>query len=104
MLRSVEEQIQKAMAEGEFDRLPGRGEPVDLDAYFSAPEHLRMAYSVLKSGQFVPEEVQLLKEIEALREEYKSCADEGRRAHLRRVIADKTTHASMLLDRLRRAK
>lgn len=104
MLRSVEEQIQKAMAEGEFDDLPGRGKPIDLEAYFSAPEELRMAYSMLKGGQFVPEEVRLLKDIEALKEEYKSCADEGRRERLRKSISDKSALASMLLERLRKTK
>jgi len=27
---------------------PGKGKPLDLGAYFATPEHLRMAYSILK--------------------------------------------------------
>ena len=57
----IEAQIKKAMAEGQFDDLPGKGKPIDLKAYFDTPEHLRMAYSILKKADFVPEEVQLLK-------------------------------------------
>ncbi len=52
---SVEEQIKKAMAEGAFDNLAGKGKPLDLEGYFQTPEHLRMCFSILKSGDFVPE-------------------------------------------------
>ena len=61
--KAVEEQIRQAMAEGKFNNLPGKGKPIDLEAYFQTPEHLRMAYSILKSAGFVPQEVQLLKDI-----------------------------------------
>ena len=61
--KAVEEQIRQAMAEGKFNNLPGKGKPIDLEAYFQTPEHLRMAYSILKSADFVPQEVQLLKDI-----------------------------------------
>ncbi len=104
MLRSVEEQIQKAIAKGEFDNLQGKGKPIDLEAYFNTPEDLRMAYSILKGANVLPEEVQLLKEVEALKEEYKTCSDEERKTRLRRLIADKSAQASMMLERIRRAK
>ena len=38
----VEEKIREAMAEGEFDNLPGKGKPINLDAYFATPEDLRI--------------------------------------------------------------
>lgn len=103
MLKSVEEQIKSAMAQGEFDDLLGKGRPLDLDAYFQTPEHLRMAYSVLKNGDFVPEEVQLLKEIEALKEHLKACPDETKARQIRKTLRDKTTNFSLLLDRHKRA-
>lgn len=102
-LKSVEEQIQKAMAEGEFDNLAGRGKPLDLEAYFQTPEHLRMGYSMLRNGDFVPEEVQLLKEIEALREQLSSCADEKRRNEIQKAIQDKTMTFRMMVERLKRS-
>ena len=62
--KSVDEKIKEAIARGEFDDLPGKGKPLDLDAYFATPEHLRMGYSILKSAEIIPEEMELLREIE----------------------------------------
>ena len=102
-LRSVEEQIQKALAEGAFDDLPGKGRPLNLEAYFQAPEHLRMGYSILKSGEFVPEEVQMFKDIDDLKTQLKSASDEEQKNHLRKQIREKTMNLTMLLERHRRA-
>ncbi|HYN86689.1 MAG TPA: DUF1992 domain-containing protein [Pyrinomonadaceae bacterium] len=101
-LKSVEEQIQRAMAEGEFDNLKGRGRPVDLEAYFQTPEHLRMGYSMLKQGEFVPAEVEMLREIESLRAQLASCADDARRAALQKEIRDKTLAFRMMVESLKR--
>jgi hypothetical protein len=100
----VEEQIRKAMAEGEFDNLPGHGQPLDLNAYFQTPEDLRMAYSILKNSNFVPEEVQLLKDIEALREQLESCANETRRREIDKAIKEKKLNFTVLVEKHRRAK
>lgn len=51
---SIENMIKEAIARGEFDNLSGSGKPLDLDAYFNTPEDLRMAFSMLKSNDFVP--------------------------------------------------
>ena len=53
--KNVDEKIKEAIARGEFDNLPGRGKPLDLDAYFATPEHLRMGYSILKNADIIPE-------------------------------------------------
>jgi len=67
MEKFVDEQIRKAIEAGEFDDLSGKGKPIDLRAYFETPEDLRMAYSILKSNNFVPEEVEMLKDIGTLK-------------------------------------
>ena len=103
-LLSVEEQIKKAMEEGEFDDLPGAGRRLDLEDYFQTPEHLRMAYSMLKNNNFVPPEVELLREAEALKAELDSTTDEGWRRALARQIAEKRTKVAFLLEQNRRAK
>lgn len=103
-MRSVEEQIEKALAEGAFDDLPGKGKPLNLDAYFQTPEHLRAAYSVLKSGGFVPEEAQLFKEIEDLKAQIKNCEDPERGARLRKTLNEKSLSLSLQLERNRRTK
>ena len=95
----VEEQVRKAIEEGEFDNLPGRGKPIDLKPYFDTPEDLRMAYSILKSNNFVPEEVEMLKEIEAQKKRLESCSDEDQKERLRKEINDKTIAFNMLIEK-----
>lgn len=46
--KGVEELIKAAIARGEFDDLPGAGEPLDLNEYFRTPEEVRMGYSILR--------------------------------------------------------
>ncbi|HEV2704634.1 MAG TPA: DUF1992 domain-containing protein [Pyrinomonadaceae bacterium] len=102
--RFVEEQVRRAMERGEFEDLPGRGRPIDLEAYFNTPADLRMGYSILKNNNFVPEEVQLLKEVEALKEELAACADEARRRQLHKSIKEKTLNFTVLMEKHRRTK
>ena len=98
----VEEQVRRAIEAGEFDKLPGKGKPIDLKAYFDTPEDLRLAYSVLKSNSFVPEEVELLREIEALKKRLSTCADEERNSNLKKEIREKTFTFNMLLEMRKR--
>src|SRR6185369_17030418 len=56
--RIAENRIREAMEQGQFENLPGAGQPLNLDEYFSAPEDLRMAYSILRSANCAPVEVQ----------------------------------------------
>jgi DnaJ homologue, subfamily C, member 28, conserved domain len=72
--KNVDEKIKEAIAMGEFDNLPGKGKPLDLDAYFATPEHLGMRYSILKSADIVPEEMELLRQIEGLKKSLDSNA------------------------------
>jgi hypothetical protein len=103
-VRGIEELIKEAIGKGEFDDLPGKGQPLDLDPYFQSPEDLRMGHSILKNGGFVPEEVQLLKDMAALREELKSCRDEARRRELSRLLQEKSVGYSLLMERARRGR
>jgi hypothetical protein len=48
--RIAESRIREAMEQGQFDNLPGAGQPLNLEEYFSTPEDLRMAYSILKNA------------------------------------------------------
>ncbi len=100
--RFVEEQVRRAIEAGEFDDLAGKGKPIDLKAYFDAPEDLRLAYSVLKSNNFVPEEVELLREIESLKKRLETCTDEERNNKLKKEIREKTFTFNMLLEKRRR--
>src|SRR5215213_3369582 len=99
---AIEKQIKEAMARGEFDNLAGKGKPLDLEAYFNTPEDLRMAYSILKSNDFVPEEVELMKEISSLKARLADAVGESDAAALREKINERSLALSLLLDRRRR--
>ena len=86
--RIAEQRINEAVEAGEFSNLPNAGEPLDLDSYFALPGHLRMAYSVLKSANCVPQEVELLNEVARLEA---ALANEG-------GASDAATHARLGAD------
>ena len=85
---AVENKIRKAMAEGEFDNLPGKGKPLDLSKDRLVPEHLRTAYHILKNAGFVPEEIRLKKEMELLKEKISACNSKEDEDTLLKQLAD----------------
>lgn len=96
---NIDQMIRDAMARGEFDNLKGKGKPLDLDAYFSTPENIRMAFSILKSNDFVPEEVEMMKEIAALKEELGATSDSLKRGDLARTLHKKQLALTIALER-----
>ncbi len=64
--RLAEQRIQEAIKNGEFDNLPGKGKPIQLEDLSNVPEELRLAYKVLKNAGFLPPEVELLREIKTV--------------------------------------
>ena len=100
--RNADEKIKEAIASGEFDNLPGKGRPLDLDAYFATPEDLRMGYSLLKSADIIPEEMELLKEIERLKNSFDSCASPVEKRAIQRQLSEKTTSFNMRMERYRK--
>ncbi|MBS1786874.1 MAG: DUF1992 domain-containing protein [Acidobacteria bacterium] len=94
----IENKIREAMDAGEFDDLPGKGQPIDLEAYFSTPADLRLSYSVLKNAQCLPPEVELRKEIESLTEQLSNCSDERQRQAFQNQIRSKTLKLNLLTD------
>ena len=102
--RLIENKIREAMEKGEFDNLPGQGQPLDLTAYFNTPSDLRLGFAMLKGAQFVPPEVELRHEIERLLEQLAQCTKEGRRAALKGEIESHTLKLNLLTDSQRRAQ
>ena len=100
----IEEKIREAMEKGEFDNLPGKGKPLDLDAYFATPADLRLGYSVLKSAGCLPIEVELQNEIESLKARLSACDDERERQALRKEIEGKALKLNLLMDGNQRAR
>ena len=100
--RIVENRIREAMAQGEFENLAGAGRPLDLEEYFSAPEDLRMAYSILKSAHCVPPEVELLNEVARLERALAETTDASTRETLQRVLIERQTHRAVVFERMAR--
>lgn len=97
--KNVDEKIKEAIAAGEFDNLPGKGKPLDLDAYFATPEHLRIGYSILKSADIIPEEMELLRQIESLKQSLESSTAEIEQKALRQQLSEKLTSLNMRIER-----
>lgn len=100
-IKNVEHQIREAMKKGEFNNLPGKGKPLDLESYFKPPPHLRMAYHILKDSGYLPYEVTLRKEIEGLKARRKATEDDAEQKRLDKEIVQKTAIYNMAIERNR---
>lgn len=66
LLSLIDQRIAEAQRNGEFDNLPGTGQPLALDDDTHVPEEDRAAYRLLKNSGFVPEELRELSELNGL--------------------------------------
>lgn len=60
----IEEQLEEARARGDFDNLPGKGKPLQIDDNPHAGDKA-LAYSLLKNNNVAPPEIERGKEIDA---------------------------------------
>jgi hypothetical protein len=100
--KNIDERIKEAIERGEFDNLPGKGKPLDLDAYFATPEHLRVGYSILKSADIIPEEMELLRQIEGLKKSLDSSTNQIEKKALRKQLSEKLTNLNMRMEHNRK--
>ena len=66
---SLDEQIRRAIAEGEFDNLPGKGKPLDLYHNPNEDSSWRMAFNLLSSSGYTLQWIETRREIETEFEE-----------------------------------
>jgi hypothetical protein len=59
----ADQRIREAMERGEFDDLPGKGKPLDLEDDRHIPPDLRLAHKILKNADCLPPEIELRNEI-----------------------------------------
>ena len=102
--RAIEKKIQEAIEAGEFNNLKGQGKPLDLSAYFNTPEDFRLAYSLLNSNEFVPEEVEMLKEIGALKQQIALCTNDDERSSLTRKLNERNLALAIAIEKYKRKK
>ena len=101
--RIAEQRLRQAINDGWLDDLSNRGQKIDLEEYFRTPEEVRMAYSVMKSANCLPEEVELRNDIARLERAIVS-ANVSERPRLQRDLADRTLRLDLLVERARRKR
>ena len=94
----AEGKIREAMRSGEFDNLPNKGKPLNLDDTAHIPADLRAAYTILKNASVLPEEIELKKEIMSLQKMIDSCHGEER-GLLQRKLTGKILKFDMLMEK-----
>ena len=97
--RLAEQRILEAQRRGEFDDLPGKGKPLELEDLSWVPDDLRIGYMVLKNAHVLPPEVELLKDVHTLEDLLKHVEDEGERKALAKSIQWKVIRLDMLKRR-----
>lgn len=75
----AERHITDAQRKGEFDNLPGQGQPLALDDDSAVPEELRSGYRLLKNAGCLPPELEQRKEAMALADILKGIQREDER-------------------------
>lgn len=99
LFRSIaEEKIQEAIRRGEFDNLPGAGKPLPPDDLDAVPEPLRIGYKLLKNAGYLPEEMQLRKEMLTLNDLLAVCRDQAERTELQRKLSAKKLRYDVLMS------
>ncbi|WP_322922877.1 DnaJ family domain-containing protein [Paenibacillus campi] len=92
----ADQMIEEAMKRGEFDNLPGKGKPLDLEDLSHVPEELRAAYKIMKNANIIPEELALRQEMLTLSDLIAVCQHDDERLRLRKQLDAKTLRLHML--------
>lgn len=100
----IEQKILEAQRRGEFDNLPGMGQPLHFEDESDVPEESRMAYRILKNSGHVPEEMQLRKDINALQQLLEDLpeSETDRRSRLMIQINENWTRYHAVMEKRRR--
>ncbi len=64
----AEKKIREAIENGEFDDLPGKGKPLQLEDDRHIPPDIRLGHKILKNANCLPPELELRKEIFTMEE------------------------------------
>lgn len=98
----AEQRISEAMDNGDFDNLPGRGQPLLLDDCRGISPELRAAYKILKNSGVLPEEMGLKKELAILQKLLTQAKDHEEKDALRKKLRDKSIQYSLLMEKRRK--
>ena len=100
--RLAESKIQAAIAQGEFDDLPGHGKPLAPDGLSRVPAELRIGFKLLRNAGCLPPELEARKEAARLGALLAATGDATERARLSGLRADAELRYRLLVERRRR--
>ena len=95
----VEKRIKEAQERGDFDNLPGHGEPINIEDDSHIPEDMRLAYKILKNADCIPPELQLRKEIRRMEDMLDGIPDEKEKYRQIKRINYKIMQLNMIRDK-----
>lgn len=105
-LKLLDDHIGRSLAEseksGELRSARNFGKPLDLgDGYDETPVELRMGYKMLKDAGVVPAEVQLMRDIETLRNQLEGAPDDATARSGRQKLSEMQQQLALRLEKLR---
>jgi hypothetical protein len=100
--RIANEQIEEAMKRGEFDNLPGQGQPIDLHDDDHIPPDMRLAFRILKNAGVAPPEVSLRKELHKLKAELANARTASEREALDREVKLMCLRIALITERAKK--
>nr|WP_206738176.1 DUF1992 domain-containing protein [Fictibacillus sp. S7] len=95
----AEQRIKDAIQKGDLDHLPGKGKPLELEDLSTVPQELRMGYKILKNAGYVPEEVQLKKEMMSIQDLIDLCQDPAEKETLKKKWTEKSLRFNSLMEK-----
>ena len=94
--------IARAMADGEFDNLPGAGKRLVLEDEAGVPDDMRLSFRVMKRYGTVPPEVEEMNKLAELRAAFVATTEPDERERLGKVIAERDSVLQLKLERIMR--
>ena len=95
----AEDKIRTAQKNGEFNHLPGKGKPLNLEDLSGIPESLRMGYKMLKNAGMLDDDKEINKEWLGLNDLIATCVDPKERAALKRQLKEKMLRYNQLMEK-----
>lgn len=95
----AEEKIQAGLRDGVFENLPGKGKPQQFEDLSGVPEDLRVSYKVLKNAGYLPEELQIRKDMVTLNDLIRCCDDDHELGRLTSELKIKRLRFNQLTEK-----
>ncbi len=97
---AIDVAIRKAMEAGEFNNLPGEGQPIDLSADANVPSDMQLAYKIMRENGIAPDWIVQGKALTAKTESWQSRLTNAHKSYRtsQNIEAWLTTREKLALD------